>query len=90
MSAGENARRENRELARTSPMWAQRLRPALIAHHRLRRFLGGMYSQAPFSYDIYTKASPDRRQRHSVKGSRIFGAGRSVWCTRRLPSYSGG
>jgi glycosyltransferase involved in cell wall biosynthesis len=63
MSAGENARRENRELARSAPVWAQRLRPALIAHHRLRRLLGGMYSQAPFSYEIYTQASPEQRKR---------------------------
>jgi glycosyltransferase involved in cell wall biosynthesis len=67
MSAGENARRENRELARSAPVWAQRLRPALIAHHRLRRLLGRMYSQSPFSYGIFTQTSPEHRQPHFVE-----------------------
>ena len=66
MSAGPNARRENRELMQTAPGWAQALKPWFIAHHRLRRLLGGMYLQPPFSYDIFTAASPERRERHDV------------------------
>jgi glycosyltransferase involved in cell wall biosynthesis len=62
MSAGTNARREALELRRTAPNWAQWLRPLLVGHHRLRRFLGGMYSQRAFSYEIFTRASPERRQ----------------------------
>jgi len=66
MSTGENARRERRELFASAPTWARLLKPAFIMHHRLRRFLGGMYSQKPFSYEIFTQASPDRRERHEV------------------------
>ena len=66
MSVGPNARRENRELFATAPYWARKLRPLLILHHRARRLLGGMYSQKPFDYDIFTLKSPERRQRFHV------------------------
>ena len=61
MSAAPNARRENRELARTAPRLARRLRPFLVLQHRLRRLAGGMYFQKPFRYEIYTGQTPDRR-----------------------------
>jgi glycosyltransferase involved in cell wall biosynthesis len=66
MSKGENARRENRELCQSAPLWARRLKPLFVLKHRLRRLLGGMYSQPPFAYEIFTLASPDRRQRYDV------------------------
>jgi len=66
MSAGPNAQRENRALARSAPPWARPLKPLLILHHRLRRLLGGMYSQAPFAYDIFTLANPECRQHYAV------------------------
>jgi hypothetical protein len=66
MSAGPNAQRENRALARSAPPWARPLKPLLILHHRLRRLFGGMYSQAPFAYDIFTLANPERRQHYAV------------------------
>jgi glycosyltransferase involved in cell wall biosynthesis len=66
MSAGENARRENRALFDTAPLWARKLRPAIILHHRLRRLLGGMYRRKPFAYEIFTLASPTRRTRFEV------------------------
>jgi glycosyltransferase involved in cell wall biosynthesis len=61
---GESAKaqEENRRLRETAPYWAQALRPALVAQHRLRRFLGGMYFQKPLTYEIFTSASPDRRK----------------------------
>ncbi len=62
MSAAPNARRENRELFQSAPLWARTLRPVFILQHRIRRFLGGMYHQKPFSYSIYTTADPERRQ----------------------------
>jgi glycosyltransferase involved in cell wall biosynthesis len=61
MSRGANARRENRELFRTAPVWARWLSPAFVLQHRLRRWLGGMYRQAPFGFELYTLASPARR-----------------------------
>jgi glycosyltransferase involved in cell wall biosynthesis len=61
MSAGPNARRENRALCLSAPAWARRLRPLLILHHRLRRLFGGLYFQAPFAYEVFTLAHPERR-----------------------------
>jgi glycosyltransferase involved in cell wall biosynthesis len=66
MSAAPNALRENRALRESAPPWVQLLRPLLIGHHRLRRLFGGMYSQKPFSYAIYTHSSPAQRQRFEV------------------------
>jgi len=66
MSAGANAIRENRELYRSAPFWARRLTPLLVLHHRLRRWLGGMYSSRPFHYEIYTRHSPGSRKRFEV------------------------
>jgi hypothetical protein len=66
MSAGPNARREARELFRSAPLWARGLKPLFVLQHRLRRLLGGMYSQPPFAYEIFTLASPDRRQHYDV------------------------
>lgn len=62
MSAGPNARRERGELFASAPWWARKSRPLLVLHHRLRRLLGGMYRQRPFSFAVYTLASPDRRK----------------------------
>ena len=66
MMRGENARREARELARSAPLWARKLKPLLILQHRLRRLAGGIYSQKPFSYAIYDRASAGRRMTHDV------------------------
>jgi glycosyltransferase involved in cell wall biosynthesis len=66
MSAGANAQRENRQLFQSAPGWARRLRPLLIAHHRLRRMVGGMYFQKPFKYEIFTSDSRDRRKSFAV------------------------
>ncbi len=66
MSIGPNARRENHELLLSAPPWARRLKPLFILQHRLRRWAGGMYRQEPFAYEIFTLASPDRRQRFEV------------------------
>jgi glycosyltransferase involved in cell wall biosynthesis len=66
MSAGSNAKRENRALLETAPLLAQKLRSVLILHHRIRRFLGGMYFQKPFGYEIFTLKSPNQRQRFRV------------------------
>jgi glycosyltransferase involved in cell wall biosynthesis len=66
MSVGPNAVRERIELFQSAPFWARQLRPLFIMQHRLRRLAGGMYRQAPFAYEIFTPASPDRRQRFEV------------------------
>ena len=61
LGAGHAARREALSFRCSAPKWVQALRPLWIVHHRLRRMLGGMYSQNPLSYAIYTRKSPDRR-----------------------------
>ena len=66
MSAGPNALREARELALSAPWWARQLKPLTILSHRLRRFLGGMYFQKPFSYELFTLDSPHGRQLKQV------------------------
>ena len=66
MSKGENARREKRELCQSAPLWARGLTPMFVLQHRLRRLAGGVYSQQPFGYEIFTLASSDRRQRYEV------------------------
>ncbi len=66
MSVGPNARREARELYLTAPPLARMLKPVTILRHRVRRWLGGMYSQKPFSYDIFTRTSPDQRRHFDV------------------------
>ncbi|MCX8092182.1 MAG: glycosyltransferase [Verrucomicrobiae bacterium] len=71
MSRGENARREERALHRSAPLWMQWGKPLWIAHHRLRRWLGGMYRQPPFSFAIYTPASPARRETQHVTRPRF-------------------
>jgi hypothetical protein len=60
------ARGENRGLFQSAPFWARQLRPLFILQHRLRRWLGGMYRQAPFAYEVFTQTSPGRRQRYEV------------------------
>jgi glycosyltransferase involved in cell wall biosynthesis len=66
MSAGANARREAREQAQSAPAWARRLKWLLILQHRLRRLACGIYFQKPFSYSLYTRASPEQRASHEV------------------------
>ncbi len=61
------AREEWRSLRNTAPDWVRAFSPLWVLHHRLRRLLGGAYSQRPFSYAIYTRASPDRRIVHAIQ-----------------------
>jgi hypothetical protein len=53
--------REAQALTDSAPAWARLARPALVLQHRLRRLTGGIYSQAPFSFSLFTKQSPDAR-----------------------------
>jgi glycosyltransferase involved in cell wall biosynthesis len=66
MSASENARREARDLAQSAPGWVRRLKWIFIMQHRLRRLAGGIYFQKPFSYALFTQASPGQRVNHEV------------------------
>lgn len=62
-----DAWRENRELRQTAPLWARLARPIIIGHHRLRRLVGGMYSQTAFHFSLYTQTSPARRELREVR-----------------------
>jgi glycosyltransferase involved in cell wall biosynthesis len=66
MSRKPNSLREARELHRTAPAWARVTKPLIILYHRLRRLAGGMYSQPPFSFSLYTRNSPARRELREV------------------------
>ena len=71
MSASANATRERRELAALAPAWARWFRAGIVLHHRLRRLVGGMYSQSPFSYEVFTLAEPQRRRVVKVDRPRV-------------------
>jgi glycosyltransferase involved in cell wall biosynthesis len=66
MSARPNARRERLALFNSAPLWARTMKPLLVLHHRLRRLAGGIYFQKPFSYELYTLESPERRVKREV------------------------
>jgi glycosyltransferase involved in cell wall biosynthesis len=70
---GQNAkaRDENRALRDSAPLWARLTRPLIIGHHRVRRWAGGMYSQKPFSFSLYTKASATQRVMRQVQRPNI-------------------
>jgi glycosyltransferase involved in cell wall biosynthesis len=62
MSLRPNAQREKADLLARAPSWSRRARGLVVAHYRLRRLLAGHYkARAPYSYAIYTSASPDAR-----------------------------
>jgi glycosyltransferase involved in cell wall biosynthesis len=71
MSAGVNARREARDLARSAPAWARLLKGPLILQHRLRRLAGGVYFQKPFSFTLYTRSSSNQRLLQQVAKPRF-------------------
>ncbi len=76
LGLGEQALGEARALNATAPAWARVFKPGLILHHRLRRFLGGLYLQRPFGFELYTRQSPGQRVRREVLSPR------SRWRTR--------
>lgn len=44
-----------------APRLVRTLRPVVLLHHRLRRLLGGIYTQKPFDFAVYTRQSPLHR-----------------------------
>lgn len=68
LSLEGNALRESKTFFRNAPALMRILRPAILAHHRLRRLLAGAYVQQPFSFSLYTLASPETRiTKHAVE-----------------------
>jgi glycosyltransferase involved in cell wall biosynthesis len=66
MNLKPNATREKAETLAMAPRWVRLLRPALIAHHRLRRIAAGHFFLKPTKYSIYTMESPDHRVEFDV------------------------
>lgn len=56
-----NAGEESQRFKQSAPPWMLGLRPAILLHHRLRRWAGGIYSQEPFSFELYTRQNPHVR-----------------------------
>jgi glycosyltransferase involved in cell wall biosynthesis len=68
LSLQERAQDEAFAFRATAPASARQLRTVVLAHHRVRRWLGGIYSQAPFDFSLYTRKAPEHRvTRHVAK-----------------------
>ena len=74
----KNTRAENIRFQSQAPPLAKALTPALILHHRLKRFLHGAYRPPAEPYAIYTKTSPTQRTSFTPKNP-----------THRLPGRFG-
>jgi glycosyltransferase involved in cell wall biosynthesis len=61
--------REASEMHARAPVWVRALKPWWLSHHRLRRWAGGMYRQAPFTFQLYTPELPQRIERRVVRPS---------------------
>jgi glycosyltransferase involved in cell wall biosynthesis len=70
------ARKEVREFYAQAPAWVRKLTPAWRVGHRLRRLINGHYHPKPFSYEIYTTASPTRRVHIEVPRPTFYWAAR--------------
>ena len=62
LSLAAKAQEEAHTFFATAPALARGLRPAVLAHHRVRRLAGGIYQQAPFAFDLHTQSSPGQRE----------------------------
>lgn len=61
MNLKPNALRELQLVKEMAPVWVRRCRFPWLQLHRLRALCHGIYWEKPFTYAIYTLASPDRR-----------------------------
>lgn len=57
---------ERAEKIRLTPSWVKATSLLIILHHRLRLYLSGTFSQRPFSYELFTLRSPEKRVRKQV------------------------
>jgi len=62
LSLDMKAQSEAAEFFQKAPPWRRMLRPVVLLHHRMRRWMGGIYSQPPFAFAIYTR---------TVQGDRV-------------------
>ncbi len=66
LGGSEQSEIERIRLRDSAPVWQRQCIPLIAAHHRVRRWLGGVYHQEPFRYKIYTRLHPDLRQTFDV------------------------
>jgi len=66
LGATPEGQREAQALFNSAPLWARKMKPLLVLQHRVRRLFGGIYSQAPFSFALYTAGSPGQRVTREV------------------------
>ncbi|HEX8371227.1 MAG TPA: glycosyltransferase family 2 protein [Chthoniobacterales bacterium] len=66
LGATPTSEEERERLYTSAPKWQQKAVPLVALHHRLRRWVGGVYRQAPFRYSIYTLANPNERTSFEV------------------------
>lgn len=76
MNIRQNALDEKAAMYRSAPEWAKAGKSAILGLYRLKRLFNGAYFPKPHSYAIYTKASPDRRQKFEVTEPTFRWAGR--------------
>ena len=67
LSLDAKAHEEARKFWATAPVWNQRLRPLVLMHHRVRRWLGVIYSQRPFDFSLFTRESQNARVSRHVQ-----------------------
>lgn len=66
LGTSAEAEHERNHLRDSGAAWMRSMAPLVAAHHRLRRWIGGIYRQSPFSYAIYTLKKPDFRTTFTV------------------------
>ena len=66
MNLKPNAIREKKETDGMIPAWVKGLKPLWVVNHRLRRLMAGHFNLASTRYEIFTHASPERRQTFEV------------------------
>jgi glycosyltransferase involved in cell wall biosynthesis len=67
LSLNPDVQAEARRFHDQAPSLTKALKPLVLLHHRFRRLCGGVYHQRPFSFALYTRQSPDRRQEQLVE-----------------------
>lgn len=67
LGTSAEAENERNRFRNSIPAWQRPITPLIAAHHRFRRWIGGIYRQSPFSYAIYTQLNPQSRTTFTVQ-----------------------
>jgi glycosyltransferase involved in cell wall biosynthesis len=66
LSLHPNVQSEAARFHSRAPAGAKMLKPLVLAHHRMRRWIHGIYRQKPFGFSLYTRLDPQRRLERRV------------------------